>query len=64
MKEKTIQQVKVELMAQVALSHPDVSVNMCLYTDASDSHWDAVITNVPKVKRTLRWWIKNTIRLL
>ena len=39
--------IKSQLAASVKLAHPNSDHSMCLFTDASDTHWAAVLTQVP-----------------
>ena len=41
------QKCKEALSSQVKLSHRDYSKRLCVYTDASDSVWSGVVTQVP-----------------
>lgn len=40
--------VKKQLAASTELAHPNPDCNMCLFTDASESHWAAILTQVSK----------------
>ena len=40
-----------QLAAAVKLSHPKSDFELCLFTDASDSHWSGILTQVPKDQR-------------
>lgn len=35
------------IVARVTLAHRDESKRLCVYTDASDSHWSGMVTQVP-----------------
>ena len=39
--------VKAALHTAATLAHPDESKLLCLFTDASDKHWAAVLTQIP-----------------
>ena len=39
--------IKQQIAASVKLAHPKSDHNMCLFTDASDTHWAAVLIQVP-----------------
>jgi len=39
--------IKTQLAASVKLAHPKPDHSMCLFTDASDTHWSAILTQVP-----------------
>ena len=39
--------IKQQIAAFVKLAHPKSDHNMCLFTDASETHWTAVLTQVP-----------------
>ena len=39
--------IKKQLAASIKLAHPRSDHHMCLFTDASDTHWAAIITQVP-----------------
>lgn len=43
--------IKQQLTAAVKLSHPKPDFGLCLFTDASDSHWSAILTQVPTDQR-------------
>jgi len=43
----TFQACKEALAAQVKLAHRDFSKRLCVFTDASDSVWSGVITQIP-----------------
>ncbi len=44
--------VKQQLAAATKLAHPKQDYTMCLFTDASDTHWAAILTQIPdKEKR-------------
>ena len=43
--------IKEQLAAAVKLSHPKSEFELCLFTDASDTHWSAILTQVPKSQR-------------
>ena len=36
------------LFQQVALSHRDQTARLCVYTDASDTFWSGIITQIPR----------------
>lgn len=38
---------KDAIAARVTLAHRDESKRLCIYTDASDSHWSGIVTQVP-----------------
>ena len=40
-----------QLAAAVKLSHPKPEFELCLFTDASDTHWSGILTQVPKNQR-------------
>nr|CCA21783.1 AlNc14C133G7029 [Albugo laibachii Nc14] len=50
--EDCLARAKQALSKSVELSHLDISKQLCVFTDASDRHWGAVITQVPKHDRT------------
>ncbi|ETV74095.1 hypothetical protein H257_11397 [Aphanomyces astaci] len=39
--------IKESLLTMVSMAHPRVDMMVCLYTDASDSFWGAIATQVP-----------------
>lgn len=43
--------IKRQLAAATRLAHPKVGSELCLFTDASDTHWAAVLTQVPREDR-------------
>ena len=43
--------IKDQLAAAVNLSHPKSDFELCLFTDASDTHWSAILTQVSKSQR-------------
>lgn len=43
--------IKSKLAANVKLAHPKLDQSMCLFTDASGTHWGAVLTQVPSSDR-------------
>jgi len=43
--------IKKQLVAAVKLSHPKSEHDLCLFTDASDTHWSAILTQVPMNQR-------------
>ena len=43
--------IKQQLAASVKLAHPMPDHHLCLFTDASDSHWAAILTQVPADQR-------------
>lgn len=43
--------IKSQLAASVKLAHPKPDHTMCLFTDASNTHWGAVLTKVPNAQR-------------
>ena len=43
--------IKTQLAASVKLAHPRSDRQLCLFTDASDTHWAAVLTQVPAQDR-------------
>lgn len=45
--EKAFQDVKRAIQHAVTLSHPDPEKILCLFTDASDTHWSGVLTQIP-----------------
>ena len=40
-----------QLAAAVKLSHSKSDFELCLFTDASDTHWSGILTQVPKDRR-------------
>ena len=40
-----------QLTASVKLSHPKSEFELCLFTDASDTHWSGILTQVPSNQR-------------
>lgn len=38
---------KTAITARVHLAHRDESKRLCIYTDASDTHWPGIVTQVP-----------------
>ena len=42
------EQIKSHLVHALKLSHPKEGYEMCLFSDASDTHWGSVLTQVPK----------------
>ena len=40
-----------QLAAAVKLSHPKPEFELCLFTDASDTHWSGILTQVPTRQR-------------
>jgi transposase InsO family protein len=45
--DKCLTQLKLALTNMVMLSHPDPNKRLCVYTDASESHWGAMVSQVP-----------------
>ena len=45
--------VKEALHQAATLAHPDESKLLCLFTDASDKHWAAVLTQIPEEHKDL-----------
>lgn len=45
--------VKQQLTAATKLSYPKPDYTTCLFTDASESHWSAIMTQVPNTERRL-----------
>ena len=45
--------IKQQLVAAVKLAHPKHDSELCLFTDASETHWSAILTQVPKNQRNL-----------
>lgn len=43
--------IKRQLAASVKLSYPKANHSMCLFTDASDTHWAAILSQVPHTER-------------
>jgi len=43
--------IKKQLAASVKLAHPKTDHSMCLFTDASETHWSAILTQVPNDER-------------
>ena len=43
--------IKSQLAAKVKLAHPKPDHIMCLFTDASDTHWAAILTQFPSTER-------------
>ena len=39
--------IKQQLAASVKLAHPKSDHHLCLFTDASDTHWAAILTQLP-----------------
>ena len=46
--EKCSDRMKELLKNLVKLSHYDPEKELCLFTDASDTHWSIILTQVPK----------------
>lgn len=45
--DRSFENVKRQLAASTELAHPKPDHNLCLFTDASDTHWAAILTQVP-----------------
>lgn len=45
--EAAMKGVKDALLRMVPLAHPKADWSVCLFTDASDAHWGAVVTQIP-----------------
>ena len=43
--------IKSQLAASVKLAHPRQETAFCLFTDASETHWSAILTQVPLNQR-------------
>ncbi|GMF55193.1 unnamed protein product [Phytophthora fragariaefolia] len=43
-----LQRCKDALEHALTLAHPDPEKRLCVFADASDAHWDAAITQVPR----------------
>lgn len=39
--------VRAALLKMVPLAHPSLTVDVCLYTDASQDYWGAAVTQLP-----------------
>lgn len=53
--ETTFAGIKSQLARSTRLAHPRDDCNLCLFTDASESHWSGILTQVPKgqLKRSI-----------
>ena len=47
---KCLQDTKDALSACVELSHPDPTQILCVFADASETHWGSVITQIPSTQ--------------
>ena len=47
----TFASIKSQLAAAVKLAHPKPNTALCLFTDASETHWSAILTQVHKDQR-------------
>ena len=45
--EESFANIQTQLGASVKIAHPKREHSMCLFTDASDAHWAAILTQVP-----------------
>lgn len=48
--DRSFELIKKQLAASTKLAHPKVDHTMCLFTDASESHWAAILTQTPKTQ--------------
>ena len=46
--EKAWENVKEMLRHSVTLAHPDPKAEVCVFTDASEEYWGAIVTQIPK----------------
>ena len=46
--EQAFERVRAALERSITLAHPNASRLLCLFTDASTTHWAAVLTQIPK----------------
>ena len=49
--DSTFASIKSQLASTVKLAYPRPDAFMCLFTDASDTHWSAILTQVPESQR-------------
>ena len=45
----TFNKIRQALINAVTLAHPDSTKLLCLFTDASETHWGSVLTQIPPV---------------
>ena len=45
--EAALDDLKTAMLAMVPLHHPDPAKRICLFTDASDGYWSAIVTQLP-----------------
>lgn len=53
--DSVFEEVKIALKESVTLAHPDPRKALCLFTDASDTHWGGVLTQVPHPDLDIRF---------
>ena len=52
MEQQSFDDVKNALLHTCKLAHPDPKKALCLFTDASDAHWSAFLTQIPTNQRS------------